>query len=193
MSGHDVSRRDFLKRGALLGGALVWTTPVVQVVGMNPALAQVASPACNVWYAVKIEREEEESCPTGFTTIPPSPGSTNNGCCTDITGGVNEPGQCLDADGAPPDDEDLTPGGCTHIQSVQIPDEGAGDTSWSVKLDDDCQFVPDSGRCTVKTGTGQEGCVSDACTYDHETRTLTFAVDGAGDISHVEFAFCCET
>jgi len=190
MSEHDVSRRDFLKRGALLGGALVWTTPVVQVVGMNPALAQAASPACNVWYAVKIEREEG-TCPTGFTIIPPSPGSTNDGCCTDITGGSQPPGQCLNADDAPPENETLTPGGCTHIQSVHIPDEGATDTSWSVKLDDDCQFVPDSGRCTVKTGTGQEGCVSDACSYDHESRTLTFTA--GTDISHVEFAFCCET
>ena len=39
-----LSRRDFLKRGAALGGALVWVTPVVQVVGMRPAFAQTVSP-----------------------------------------------------------------------------------------------------------------------------------------------------
>ncbi len=39
-----LSRRDFLKRSAALGGALVWVTPVVQVVGMRPAFAQAVSP-----------------------------------------------------------------------------------------------------------------------------------------------------
>ena len=34
-----ITRRQALKRGAILGGALVWATPVVQVVGMRPALA----------------------------------------------------------------------------------------------------------------------------------------------------------
>jgi hypothetical protein len=194
MPEHDVSRRDFLKRGALLGGALVWTTPVVQVVGMNPALAQVASPTCAFWYAVKIERETDGSCPPDFTIIPPSPTSTNDGCCTDITGGNNPPGQCLNADDAPPDGKTLNSGGCTHIQWVEIPDEGETDTAWLVKLDDDCQFVPDTGRCTVKIGgkdREDEGCISDACSYDHESRTLTFTSPG-GDISHVEFAFCCD-
>lgn len=38
-----VSRRDLLKRGAALGGAIVWMTPVVQTVGMSPALAQTVS------------------------------------------------------------------------------------------------------------------------------------------------------
>lgn len=192
MSEHDVSRRDFLKRGALLGGALVWTTPVVQVVGMNPALAQVASPTCEFWYAVKIERTDG-TCPTDFTTIPPSSGSTNVGCCTDISGPANGRGQCLNADDAPPDDKSLNPGGCTHIQSVQIPDENAADTTWKVVLDDDCQFVsdPDHVRCTVKVGKGQGGCFENACSYDEESRTLTFTADS--DISHVEFAFCCDS
>lgn len=190
MSEHDVSRRDFLKRGALLGGALVWATPVVQVVGMNPALAQVPSPACNVWYAVKIERGNG-TCEPGFTLIPASPSTSNVGCCQDITGSANPPGQCLNADDAPPAGETLTSGGCTHIQWVEIPDEGDSDATWLVKLDDDCQFVPDSGRCTLKVGDAQGGCISDACTYDHESRTLTFTAES--DISHVEFAFCCET
>ena len=40
----EITRRQALKRGAILGGALAWATPVVQVVGMRPAFAQVASP-----------------------------------------------------------------------------------------------------------------------------------------------------
>ena len=39
-----VTRRDILKRGALVGGALVWATPVVQTIGMQRAQAQVVSP-----------------------------------------------------------------------------------------------------------------------------------------------------
>ena len=50
MSDHEITeegltRRQALKRGAILGGvALAWTTPAVQIVGMSPALAQSTSP-----------------------------------------------------------------------------------------------------------------------------------------------------
>ena len=39
-----ISRRDLLKRGAALGGAVVWATPVVQTLGMGRAYAQPTSP-----------------------------------------------------------------------------------------------------------------------------------------------------
>lgn len=39
-----ISRRDLLKRGAALGGAVMWATPVVQTLGMGRAFAQTASP-----------------------------------------------------------------------------------------------------------------------------------------------------
>ncbi len=39
-----ITRRDLLRRGAVLGGAVVWTTPVVQTLGMGRAFAQAASP-----------------------------------------------------------------------------------------------------------------------------------------------------
>ena len=39
-----ISRRDLLRRGAALGGAVVWMTPVVQTLGMGRAFAQTASP-----------------------------------------------------------------------------------------------------------------------------------------------------
>ena len=38
-----LTRRQTLKRGALLGGALAWATPVVQVIGMKPAFATTPS------------------------------------------------------------------------------------------------------------------------------------------------------
>lgn len=40
----DLTRREALKRGAGLVGALAWAAPVVQVVGMSPAYAAVTSP-----------------------------------------------------------------------------------------------------------------------------------------------------
>jgi hypothetical protein len=39
-----ITRRDLLKRGAVLGGAVVWATPVVQTLGMGRAYANTASP-----------------------------------------------------------------------------------------------------------------------------------------------------
>ena len=39
-----ITRRDLLKKGAALGGAVVWVTPIVQSVGMGRAFAQAPSP-----------------------------------------------------------------------------------------------------------------------------------------------------
>ena len=50
-----LTRREILKRGAVLGGALVWGTPVVQVIGMRPAMAQSTSPDCPNLYCLKAE------------------------------------------------------------------------------------------------------------------------------------------
>ncbi|MEX1005551.1 MAG: hypothetical protein WD156_09295 [Acidimicrobiia bacterium] len=49
-----LTRRDILKRGAVLGGALVWVTPAVQIVGMGRAKAQIPSPGC-IRYCMKWE------------------------------------------------------------------------------------------------------------------------------------------
>jgi hypothetical protein len=40
---NSVSRRQALKRGALVGGALVWTVPLIQVVSLNQSQAEAAS------------------------------------------------------------------------------------------------------------------------------------------------------
>lgn len=42
--GSGISRRDAIKKGAVVGGAVVWATPVIQAIGVSPAGAQVASP-----------------------------------------------------------------------------------------------------------------------------------------------------
>ena len=38
-----ITRRDLLKKGAVLGGVVVWVTPIVQSVGMDRAFAQATS------------------------------------------------------------------------------------------------------------------------------------------------------
>ena len=176
-----VSRRDFLKRGAVLGGAIAWATPLVQTIGMRSALAQTASPACNVWYAAKIERV----------------GDTAVGVCIDIYDQTNPQGkgECLDTDSLGPT---IEAGACDHLQGWSLAPQGAGNKSWTVTLDDQCLFVDGSGRCKVKSGgdcfeTVESGpnAGKDVCQWDLDTRTLTFLSPDGQDVSHVEFAFCC--
>lgn len=48
-----MDRREALKRGAVLGGAVAWAVPTVQAVGMTSALAQIPSPipcGCIDWF-----------------------------------------------------------------------------------------------------------------------------------------------
>lgn len=175
-----LTRRETLKRGLKLG-AVLWVTPVVQAVGMRPAMAQEVSPGagCDFWYAIKIERV------AGGTAT----------ACEDIAGGSNPPGQCLDVNAASP--SPTSSGGCSHVTQVVAAAEGAADPSWTVILEEGCQFVEGSGRCTVKLGEGEGGCEPDAgdpdvCDWDGTTRTLRFNSSTGTDISHIEFVFCCD-
>lgn len=52
-STNGLTRRDVLKRGLVFTGALVWSTPAIQSVGMSRALAQETS-GCRI-YCVKFE------------------------------------------------------------------------------------------------------------------------------------------
>jgi hypothetical protein len=49
-----LTRREVLKKGAKLGGTLLWVAPVVQAVGMSPAMAQVASEGNRCCLSVRI-------------------------------------------------------------------------------------------------------------------------------------------
>lgn len=44
--GSGISRRDLLRRGAVVGGTLLWATPVIQSI-TTPAYAQEVTPACH--------------------------------------------------------------------------------------------------------------------------------------------------
>lgn len=46
MSEKDVSRRDFLRRGAVVGGTLLWAAPVVQSMGGRALAFHNGYPSC---------------------------------------------------------------------------------------------------------------------------------------------------
>jgi len=52
---NQISRREILKRGAFVGGAVVWATPVVQTLGMGRAFAATPSDTCIASWADKVE------------------------------------------------------------------------------------------------------------------------------------------
>lgn len=156
----DVSRRDFLKRGAALGGAIAWTTPMVQAIGMQSALAQTASPGC---FAVKIQR---------------GPGDVGWVC---VAVGEGAAATCL------PNPEEYEVG-CGQILDADVPDEN-GSSVWTVTLAPGCEPI---GLCYIFTA---GNCLPGSeCDFDPETGVVTFSIPGGSqDISHVEFAFCCES
>lgn len=48
----NITRRELLKRGAVIGGSVLWVTPVVQTVGMSSAFAATPSPTCSIYCIV---------------------------------------------------------------------------------------------------------------------------------------------
>jgi hypothetical protein len=83
--GDGMNRRDVLKRGAMVGGALVWTVPVVQSIA-GPALAAQGS-------------EAPELC--AFTLIVSVDGGTTG--CVRVTGATQECCNALNAANVLPD------------------------------------------------------------------------------------------
>lgn len=74
--GQDLTRRQALKRGAAVSGALLWATPAIQTIGMSKALA--ASPSCLCTMKLDIECVATDDGHTVYATV------TNKGTC-DIT------------------------------------------------------------------------------------------------------------
>ncbi len=49
-----LTRREMIRKGALLGGTVMWVTPIVQTVGMSRALAQTPSDTCTEQFAASV-------------------------------------------------------------------------------------------------------------------------------------------
>ena len=173
-----LSRRELLKRGAALGGALLWTTPLIQAIGMSPAFAQQASASpCSVFYAIKVGKL----------------GVCENISTQDL---VPSAGKCLDvvalAGGSA-----VSNLGCAKLGALSQADERL----WTIGLPS-CDIL----NIGVKLGGGSECDVSGPgptvidpgrieAQWDASTKILTVQslVTQQGGISHVEIFFCCSS
>ena len=95
-----MSRRDLLRRSAIVGGALLWAAPTIQTVGMKAAAAQVGGPspgscaACYCW-SLNSGRVKKEF---GFNGAPNVPGLQSAQDCADF---CNHAGAYSSSGGAP--------------------------------------------------------------------------------------------
>ena len=163
MNKDGLSRRDFLKRGAALGGALVWVAPVVQVVGMRPAFAEVPSPVCSDFYAIKFEINEDTGaieCENIWNQT-----TTNTGHCLNVG------------------DMGVSPiAGDTACSLASL--NMVSDGEWIVTLAPGCEFMV--GQTGFKLGEAFGGC-QDGGDEDPDNVITFTATTG---ISHVELVFC---
>ena len=181
----DLTRRDLLKKGAVLGGALVWAAPVVQIIGMRPAMAQRTSPSCPNLYCLKAE------------VFGGSLGSFGP-----LGGGQGEgKGNCLK------EDEDCDPNVPSSILNwLNDPAHVSGDpeSGFEVELPPGCTLAERTGgsedsflglfsaaaKCGKKGQTG-ESCFAPTIVKNNGTTTLTFTCGNDTEISHIELIICC--
>jgi hypothetical protein len=99
-----MSRRTLLKRGAVVGGTLVWAAPAVQTLGRS---AFAASPACDSTTCTDVRKN---GVIVGHLCCSPSPADMN---CPCVCAGLAPPSACPEAD---PCSVKFT---CTGASSVQ--------------------------------------------------------------------------
>jgi hypothetical protein len=174
---NGLTRRELLKRGAVLGGALAWATPAVQLIGMTPAMATHVSERC---ICAKFD------------------GSNNTAEWTGI-GQFGTEGTCLP--GFPsPDCENFTEpasffvGDCLNRDADTFCIE-LFEGTWYLLFPEYCTVIEawakcGTGCCAVtpsRTDTAPDGRniweidIEDLCTCD----------DAGGSQSHFEFCFQC--
>lgn len=166
-----LTRRELLKRGAALGGALAWATPAVQLVGMQRAMAAHVSEVC---FCVKND-------PPGSTTFITLTGSSGE-CLDPAEESCTDPVPSLDGEFTVTNNNDGTytikyPINCS-IAAVSIKcGGGAPGTEGCDHIACFCQFdvTPDDDD-----GTFNYFDVADSQCKDDQT-----------SISHIEICFQC--
>lgn len=81
-----LNRRDVLKRGAAVGGALVWTVPVVQSLA-SPAFAAGSSAGDSCSFTLTVTVFDGNGNPTGSTCRKVS--SSSSDCCAALIAALN--------------------------------------------------------------------------------------------------------
>ncbi len=182
-----ISRREVLKRGAALGGSLIWAVPTIQTIGMSAASAQDASPTCRNRYRVKWDPIEEldEFEPGDYAL-----GSWSTGTFFCVTTG-----------GELPSASTLTGLGLPGSLKV-IAGTGAAAGYYGIELDlsgTDCTYNPDDGaqaKC-ASAGACPDGQPCEDAVWDAINQTLRFEpcyCNSTGkyhNVSHIEVILCC--
>lgn len=168
-----LTRRELLKRGAVLGGALAWATPAVQLIGMQPALAAHVSDVC---FCVKND-------PPGSDSFEPLSETSNGECLSAVdescTGEIPE----LNGEFEVIDNNDGSytikyPANC-HIIAVSVKC-GSGAPGH------DCEATPCGCQHNVDPDPG-----SPVNGFNYFTVSDDDCQEGAGSISHIEICFRC--
>ena len=80
-----LSRREMLRRSAIVGGALVWAVPAIQSVGIKAAAAQVGGPSpgqCGACYCFTLKNNGKVKKEFGFNGPLNTPGLADQSDCT---------------------------------------------------------------------------------------------------------------
>lgn len=166
---HGLTRRELLKKGAVLGGALAWATPAVQLVGMTPAMATHVSDLC---VCVKFN------------------GCSDNGTWQEL--GSENPGNCLESDDHGDCDRHFEPDG-----SFTVVDNAGqcGPDEFCIQFDGLSVTVYFPSYCRLKAAAEKRGDGSggDPCVFilSDASESSPFTFDVTSECSHLEFCFDC--
>ncbi|NND03066.1 MAG: hypothetical protein HKN91_09785 [Acidimicrobiia bacterium] len=190
---NQLTRRELLKRGAIVGGVTLWATPVVQVVGMGRAYAKDVSEGCTRYC---LKWEIDGNSPTGALTCPPAENVWSNnwqelgrrtasgkGTILECPGdGIND-GASADAIADRPGYEFVVYGDVASGFWVAFPSDVA-----VADLEDQAEPWSGAAKCgqgNVKLTKSQLGMEADPC-IDGYNRVFIPVCRNGRDISHLE-------
>jgi hypothetical protein len=161
-----VSRRDLMKRGVVVGGTLVWATPVVQSLA-TPAFAGTppdsGCPETHEFVRLKLEVNED-------------------GSITVYNGPIGKGGPQCDW----PEFDAAPAGAIDHITKTELVDGGL---CMKITFDDDCDAK--LATAMVKSGDQEGHCVENPKT-DVVTDNVLKVCISQQQISHILILVCCK-
>jgi hypothetical protein len=161
-----LSRRTLMKRGAVVGGAVVWATPVVQSL-TTPAFAGTPT---------------DPGCPETHEFVRLKLEVNDDGTVSVSNGPIGHGGTQCDWD-----EYDAAPGGDTsHVISTVVLEGGL---CMKITFDDDCDAK--LATAMVKSGSKEGFCVEDPNTDVVTDNTLKVCISRQ-QISHILILVCCK-